>query len=192
MLRVMAATGILSELLPGSPNLARLEKLVEIDRSNFFTADALLRLAAILPHDPAFADAVAGRLKLSNADRERLHDLTGANEKIVSYLSPKEVRKLLYRLSAARFRDRVRLRWAEDRRDSNYSQWLALLTHANAWQPPKFPLTGRDVMNAGVVQGPLVGRILSEVEEWWIESDFTEDEFSLAERLKAIVQAIAY
>jgi poly(A) polymerase len=42
------------------------------------------------------------------------------------------------------------------------------------------------------VQGPLVGRILSEVEEWWVESDFTGDKFSLAERLKAVVQAIAY
>jgi poly(A) polymerase len=63
---------------------------------------------------------------------------------------------------------------------------------ADAWQRPAFPLTGRDVMNAGVVQGPLVGRILSEVEDWWIDSDFTEDEFSLAERLKAVVQAIAY
>ena len=192
MLRVMAATGILSELLPGSPNLARLEKLVEIDRSNFFTADALLRLAAILPHDPAFADAVGDRLKLSNADHERLRDLTGTNEKIVSYLSIREVRKLLYRLDAARFKGLVRLRWAEDPKESNAVQWRALLAMADAWQRPVFPLSGRDVMAAGVVQGPLVGRILSEVEEWWIESDFIEDEFSLAERLKAIMQAIAY
>jgi poly(A) polymerase len=69
---------------------------------------------------------------------------------------------------------------------------LALLAEAVAWQRPKFPLSGRDVMNAGVVEGPLVGRILSEVEDWWIASDFPDDEFSLAERLKAVVQAIAY
>ena len=47
-------------------------------------------------------------------------------------------------------------------------------------------------MAAGVPQGPLVGRILAEVEEWWIDSDFLDDEFSLAERLKAVVQATAY
>ena len=45
-------------------------------------------------------------------------------------------------------------------------------------------------MDAGVPQGPLVGRILAEVEEWWIDSDFIDDEFSLAERLKAVVQAM--
>jgi poly(A) polymerase len=192
VLRTMAATGILPELLPGALNLPQLEKLIEIDRSNFFAADAMLRLAAMLPSDPQVAEAVADRLRLSNADRERLTDLAGDTEKIVSYLSIREVRKLLYRLGPQRFRDRVRLRWAEDPKESNAIQWRALLALADAWQRPVFPLSGKDVMAAGVVQGPLIGRILGEVEEWWIDSDFTEDEFSLAERLKAIVQAIAY
>ena len=71
-------------------------------------------------------------------------------------------------------------------------QWRALLALGEAWERPQFPLTGRDVMAAGVKEGPLVGRILSEVEEWWIDSDFTDDKFSLAERLKAVVQATAY
>jgi poly(A) polymerase len=30
------------------------------------------------------------------------------------------------------------------------------------------------------------------VEEWWIDSDFTDDEFSIIERLKAVVQATVY
>jgi poly(A) polymerase len=192
VLRTMAATDILSEILPGTVNLQRLEKLIEIDRASFFPADPLLRLAAMLPSDRVAAEAVADRLKLSNADRERLTDLAGAEEKIVSYLSIREVRKLLYALGSQRFRDRVRLRWAEDPKESNAIQWRALLAMADAWQQPVFPLSGKDVMAAGVVQGPLIGRILSEVEEWWIDSDFTEDEFSLAERLKAVVQAIAY
>ena len=46
-------------------------------------------------------------------------------------------------------------------------------------------------MRAGVPEGPLVGQVLGEVEEWWIDSDFTDDEFSLAERLKTVVQAVA-
>jgi hypothetical protein len=125
-------------------------------------------------------------------DRERLRDLAGATEKIVPWLSIREVRKLLYRVDAQRFRDRVRLRWAEDPKDSNAVQWRALLAVADAWQRPLFPLSGKDVMAAGVVQGPLVGRILSEIEDWWVESDFPVDEFSIAERLKAVVQAIAY
>jgi len=189
VLRAMAASGILSEILSGGINVARLERLVAIDANAFFAPDPLLRLAVLIEGD---APALADRWKLSNADRERLEDIVGAREKIVSYLSIREVRKLLYRLGARRFKDRIFLRWAEDAKASNAIQWRALLALADAWERPKFPLDGGNVMAAGVPQGPLVGRILAEVEEWWIEADFIDDEFSLAERLKAVVQAMAY
>ena len=187
VLRVMAASGILGEILPGDLNITRLERLAAIDANNFFAPDPVLRLASLAP-DAALAD----RWKLSNVDRDRLDDLANGKEKIVSYLSIKEVRKLLYRLGAARFKDRVMLRWAEDPRGPNSIQWRALLAIADAWIRTVFPLTGANVMAAGVPQGPLVGEILAEVEEWWIESDFIEDEFSIAERLKAVLQSKGY
>ncbi len=189
-LRLMASTGILAELLPGTLNIARLEKLARNDANNFFTPDPVQRLAALLP-DVAAANATADRFKLSNAQRTRLEDILGGSEKIVSYLSIKEVRKLLYRLGPQTFTDRVTLRWAEDPKDNNAIQWRALIAVAAAWTRPEFPLTGRDVMMAGVPEGPLVGRILTEVEDWWVDADFIDDEFSLAERLKAVVQATA-
>jgi len=180
-LRAMAATAILPLVLPGALDLPRLERLVAIDTDNFFTPDPVLRLAAL---------QAGHTLKLSNAQAERLDDLAGAREKIVSYLAIKDVRRLLYRLGPACFKDRIFLKWAEDPKESNAIQWRALLAMADAWQRPRFPLTGANVMNAGVPQGPLVGRVLAEVEDWWIESDFIDDEFSLAERLKAVVQAL--
>jgi poly(A) polymerase len=189
VLRSMAATGILTEIVPGELDIARLERLVAIDASNFFAPDAVLRLAALLPARVAAANEIADRWKLSNAARDRLAELCGATQKIVSYLSIKEVRKSLYKLGAAGFKDRVMLKWAEDPKEKNYVQWRALLAMADAWERPKFPLDGGNVMAAGVPQGPLIGKILGEVEEWWIDSDFIEDEFSLAERLKAVVQA---
>ena len=192
VLRVMAASGILAEILPGALDMARLERLCAIDAANFFTPDPVLRLAALLGNDAKSAASAADRFKLSNKDRGRIEDLAGAKEKIVSYLSIREVRKLLYRLDRERFRDRTFLRWAEDAKMSNAIQWRALLELANVWQRPDFPLTGRDVMQAGVPEGPLVGQILNEVEDWWIDADFIDDEFSIAERLKAVVQATAY
>ena len=191
-LRAMAATGILAEILPWNLSLARLQKLVAIDKANFFAPDAVLRLAALLPADEAVARACADRLKLSNAERARIRAVATATAKIVSYLSIREVRKLLYRLGAGPFKDLVFLRWAEDPRESSAMQWRALLALADAWERPEFPLDGKDVMVAGVKEGPLIGKILAEVEDWWIDSDFTDDRFSLIERLKAVVQAVAY
>jgi poly(A) polymerase len=192
VLRTMAASGILTELLPGALDIPRLESLAVIDTNAFFTPDPVLRLAALLPYDTAVAKAIAKKLKLSNIDTIRLDDIAGARDKIVSYLSVKEVRKLLYRLGTPRFKDRVFLKWAEDKKDSNAVQWRMLLAVADAWERPRFPLGGREVMLAGVPEGPLIGEILSEVEDWWIDADFIEDEFSLAERLKAVVQGRSY
>ncbi len=192
VLRIMAASGILTELLPGDLDIARLERLAAIDAGAFFTPDAVLRLAALLPNDPAVARDVAKRWRLSGADALRLEDLAGSREKIVSYLSVKEMRKLLYRLGIPRLKDRIFLKWAADPKESNAIQWRMMLAVSDAWERPKFPLSGREVMLAGVPEGPMVGRILEEVEDWWIDADFIEDEFSLAERLKAVVQATAY
>ena len=67
----------------------------------------------------------------------------------------------------------------------------ALLALAENWDPPTFPLTGEEVMRAGVPKGPLVGEAMREVEIWWIDQDFIEDKLSVIERLKAVVQGMA-
>ena len=187
VLRPMAAAGILAQVLPGEANVARLESLAKVDAANGFPPDALLRLAALLPHDVKIAAAVADRWKLSNEARARLTDIAGAGEKIAPDLSVREARKLLYLLGVRPFKDRVFLKWAKDAKAA--ALWRALLALADEWKRPRFALTGRDVMLAGVPQGPKVGKVLGEVEEWWIDSDFTDDEVSLVERLKAAVQA---
>jgi poly(A) polymerase len=189
VLRVMAASAILPALLPGALQLARLEHLIQVDAENSFPPDALLRLAALLPDDVMAARAVAEKLRLSNEARARLEDLSAAGEKVVAWLALPEVRKLLYRIGAARFRDRVRLRWAAAPKGAAVLQWRMLLSVADSWERPRFPLTGRDVMAAGVPKGPLVGRALSEVEEWWIDGDFSADEAGLRERLKAVIES---
>ena len=50
--------------------------------------------------------------------------------------------------------------------------------------PPKFPLTGRDAMEAGIAEGPAMGRILSEIEKDWVENNFTDGKPALLLRLK--------
>jgi poly(A) polymerase len=188
VMRAMAASGILGEVLPGQHRFERFASLVEDDNDGFFAPDAVLRLGALIA-DGDQARAVATRWRLSNDDRDRLVEMMKTPVKIASYMSIIEVRRALYRYGVAAFKDWLRLRWAEDPKASNGIQWRALLAIADSWTRPVFPLNGANVMNAGVPHGPMVGRVLSEVEDWWIDSDFTDDEFSLAERLKAVVQA---
>jgi poly(A) polymerase len=112
--------------------------------------------------------------------------------KIVCYLSMREVRRALYLMGLQLFKDRVMLGWAEDGKSTNAFQWRALLAMGDSWEKPELPLTGSMMKAAGVPEGPEMGRVHREVEEWWIDSDFTDDEFSIIERLKAVVQATVY
>lgn len=190
--RQMAAVGILSIVLPEASRLDRFEKLVDIESNQLFTSDPVLRLTSMLDLDEAGVAALADRLRLSNKDRERIARVLTDRTKIVSYLSMREVRRALYVMGAELFKDRVMLCWAGDRKDHNTFQWRALLAMADSWERPPFPLTGQMIKAAGVPEGPEIGRVRREVEEWWIDADFTDDEFSIIERLKAVVQATIY
>ena len=187
-LRAMAQTGVLAEVLPEAAGLTRLEALVAIDDELVAEPDEVLRLAALLPPDPARAVAAAERLKLSNADRDRLAEASREDPAIVSWMSPKAVRQQVWRLGAAAFVDKVKLAWAAH--GGNGIQWRALIPIAETWPRPAPPLTGAEVMTAGVPEGPLVGRVLAEVEAWWIDNDFPTDKLSIIERLKAVAQGL--
>jgi poly(A) polymerase len=186
--RLMAGAGVLAAVLPEAQNLARFEALVGIEADLAEGPDALLRLAALLPADPAIAEAVARRLKLSNAQRERLIEAANADPAIVSWMSPKAVRQGVWRLGADAFCDKAFLAWAGG--GGAAMQWRALLPMARTWPRPEFPMTGEQVMAAGVAQGPLVGTILAEVEAWWVDSDFPADPLSIIERLKSVAQGM--
>jgi poly(A) polymerase len=189
--RLMAQTGVLSVTLPEAQGLQRFEKLVEIETEQLFTEDALLRLAALLPDDPAGAERTAERLRLSNAQRDRLAAALNPAPRLVSWMSPKETRGLVYRLGLQAFCDRVTLAWATGRPAAT-TQWRALLPTAQSFPVPRFPMTGDEVMAAGVPEGPLVGAVLREVERWWVENDFPDDKLALIERLKSVAQGMAY
>ena len=179
VVRDMAEAGILAELLPGELQLARLERLTALDQDR----DPILRLAALLQDNEAAVHAAADRLRLSNADRARLEQALGG-ETIANELTERGAARLLYRWGPARFRDKVLLQWAGAPDESG--PWKSLLGLAQDWQRPRFPLTGHDVMQAGVPEGPQVGRVLAALETGWVQGDFAASEAELRDRLKAM------
>ena len=191
-LRLMAATSVLSAVLPQVKALTRFENLVRIEAEHFFDVDPELRLASLLPDDAQVVQDTAERLRLSSALKDRLVAAVGREPRIVSWMSPRETRRAVYRLGGRTFADRVKLAWAGSDRPATANQWRALIPLADTWTPPVFPLTGEDVINAGVPKGPLVGQVMREVEDWWIDLDFIDDKLAAVERLKAVAQGMAY
>jgi poly(A) polymerase len=191
-MRLMEEAGVLGRLAPKAADLARFEALVVIETEILFETDPLLRLAALLPAEPWAGVETARRLRLANAQRDRLEAALGVEPRLVSWMSPREMRRIVYRLGAQTFCDRVLLAWAGSDRPAAAVQWRALLPMALSWTPPSLPLSGDEVAAAGVPRGPQIGAVLREVEAWWIDQDFPDDKLSIMERLKAVAQGMVY
>jgi poly(A) polymerase len=175
-----------------APEMARhdrLDALIGLENDLMLPFDAMTRVAASLA-DAEAARALARRLKLSNEERDRLTSALGDDVKITSYMSLREMRRAIYKLGNEAFRDRVMLAWASAGNEKAQA-WRALVAHGQMWKPPRMPLTGDEVMAAGVPAGPKVGAVMREVEDWWIDADFPDDKLSIIERLKAVAQGMA-
>ncbi len=188
-LRLMSDAGVLASLLPFVRSLGRLEVMIENEKS-MGENDPELRLAALIPQDRQTAEQAAERLRLSNAQKERLIAAVGQSPKMTSWMSPRQVRSAVYRLGHRAFLDRVKLAWAGSDRPKAAPQWRMLLILAESWAPPQFPLTGEDAMAAGAPEGPLVGQVLREVEDWWVDEDFPTDRGLAVQRLEAVIQGM--
>jgi poly(A) polymerase len=163
---IMARAGILEHVIGTQGNARRLAKLVALERKS--GGDALRRLAALLPADAAFSEGLAARLRLSNAERDRLLALAAPAAPIDPAGDARAQRRAIYRLGGALYGDLVLLAWA----GGVIADGQAMLDRATAWPAPKFPLHGADVLALGVPSGRTVGTLLSQVESWWEAGDF--------------------
>ena len=190
--RLMAQTGVLDVVLKVPANVARFEALVAVEADQLFECDPVLRLAALLPDDQVAALSLGSRLRLSNPDRDRIVAALAPTPVLKSWMSPREIRREVYRSGTPVFRDRAKLAWAASPRTATTMQWRGMIALAEGWVAPELPLTGADILNAGVPKGPLVGQVIREVEDWWIDHDFLDDKLSVIEKLKAVAQGLAY
>jgi poly(A) polymerase len=190
--RLMAQSGVLATVLPEAVALGRFEAMVEIESEQLFETEAVLRLAAMMPDDPAVAPALAERLRLSNEHRDRIAAALGKSPPIKSWMSARETRRAVYALGHQAFRDRVKLAWTVATSTATAPQWRGLIALGEGWSAPAFPLNGDEVVRAGVPRGPMVGQVLKEVEAWWIDHDFIDDKLAAIEKLKAVAQGMAY
>jgi poly(A) polymerase len=179
---MMQQDGVLSVILPEARRLDRLQHMILVEPE----PDPLRRLAALLDVADAGADAVAERLRLSNAWRDRLRGLA-APWPIDPQGDDRAQRRALYRLGAEHYRDLFLLSAAEG--DVARERLAEALGLARDWSPPIFPLGGEDVIDLGATRGPRVGGLLDAVHQWWQAGDFNADRAACLVRLKELIDA---
>ena len=180
-LRVMETSGVLAEVLPEAAGLGRVDAIISLGAA----ADPLLRLAALLPDDRAAVRAAAVRLRLSNAQRNRLTAAVAEGEAAPD--TPAAARRMIHTLGPQAFTDRLRLAWAG--RGGGVDDPVLRDLAGLAWAPPAFPVTGADIAALGVSEGPEHGRLRRELERWWVERDFTPDRDEALAELRRLAGA---
>jgi poly(A) polymerase len=182
-LRMMMADEVLAAILPEATRVGRLERLMRFEPP---PPDPLRRLAALVSVDADGAAAMAERLRLSNAERDRLVGLAPPWS-IASESSERTHRLSLYRLGPQRYRDIALLAAADELLSP--AELAAALALAERWKRPRFPLAGRDVLALGIPPGVRVGELLDAVRTWWEEGDFAAGRAACLRRLRELAEA---
>ncbi|HEX8839089.1 MAG TPA: CCA tRNA nucleotidyltransferase [Sphingomicrobium sp.] len=159
-LEIMLQRAILRPVLPeiAPERLGALKALIAAEKEARMEADPLRRLLALLPRDPALADDIGGRLRLSNKARKRL---SCAADPHVD-LPPKS---LGYRIGVQCAVDRLLLA----------GKPAEACSIAN-WQVPRLPIGGGALIERGLPPGPIVARTLGLIENKWVEAGFPTGE----------------
>ena len=193
----MRQVAVLTEILPETERwgIDAIPSLIATEKALGWAPDPLLRLAAIVPPDAARLEALATRLKLSNAEAASLKAWATAAQ-INDEMPSAAFARLLYRNGADGITTRLKLALAVARGKAEgdfdemarSARLTKLLDQATNWKKPQFPVNGGDVISAGIASGPRVGELLAGLENQWVEENFAADRAALLARLQERVQ----
>ena len=182
--QAMSEAGLLGPLIASAPNPARLRALAGINDAD--AADPLLRLAALCVELPEDAERVSDRLRLSNAERQRLARAAGALVALHGARSApprEELRRLLFLHGREAARDALLLAAAQS---PDPAQWAQALAFLRAAAEPRLPFSGDDLIARGVPAGRAIGEALERLKQRWIAAGFPDDPGQLSHMLDEV------
>lgn len=172
-LQVMADSAILPDILPKNINTKRIEQFMKFQsKGNSLEKDLILasrlflfRNAASIKKDSQFMPLI-----LNKKIQAYLETMAWLNYK-TPRIDLQKIRELLYRHGP--FLTRAILDITATLQDSpprDHQRWLKLLNDTTV---PVFPVTGKDLLKAGIPSGPMMGDTLKKLEQAWIKSGFS-------------------
>lgn len=182
----MRQAGVLTAILPESEKwgIDGIHGLVSAERDLEWKADPLLRLEAIVPPDAARMVALGERLRLSNAEAERLQRWA-LTPPLSAQTSEAAFAKMLYRGDRQGLADRLKLALSSARASASLVDaggYSRLLRFLDGWERPIFPISGKDLMEQGAKPGKALGDALKAVEGEWVDGGFKDERGALMAR----------
>lgn len=155
--RLMIERDIFRPVLPEIKTADRLVALITAERATGIGSDPVRRFAALLPIDTGTAASVAARLRLSKRAAKRL---VSAADPAIEAPAP-----LAYRIGNMEAIDRLLL----------HGEPGPAVKALEAWQRPRLPVSGGDLVAMGLEAGPVVAATLQAIEREWVAAGFPAD-----------------
>ncbi len=191
VVRAMGECGVLEQVF-GFAYPGRLNRLIAIESALRAENDALLRLAALAVVIPEDAERVCRRLRLANAEYERIAAAARALTSLHGISTPPardDLRVLLFSAKRRAARDALFLAHAESGagpKDPAFARAHRFLADA---PEPEIPVTGGDIIARGVEKGPRVGEVLRRLRLLWAQAGFPDDPDTLERLVKSAAEA---
>lgn len=187
---------VLQEALPVAgttpDSLGVLRALLRAEDANE-PIDPVLRLAALIAPERLAAEAVGERLRLSRRQLFALVYLAAPPVNPSTKTPVKHRHRAARKLGAVLYGKLLRLDWARAHADKPRARpgaRLAAALHDVArLAGASFPIHGRDALALGIPEGPELGGLLEQVEDWWAENDFSPNRRQCLRHLKALAGA---
>jgi poly(A) polymerase len=175
--QAMIEAGVMEHVIPAATHVEALAKMIALEQGLGLSPDPIRRLAALI--GTASVADLKSRLRLSNTDAEHLASFANVAERL-DLIAQGAFGRALYGANPAWVRDAAMLSQMDNKTLADLQRFIG------GWREPRFPLSGADLLAEGVAPGPEMGRLLAEVERWWVAADFTPDRAACLARLKPV------
>ena len=171
----MRTSGVLDHILPETREEIDLQGLIDLEQQVDERPDPLRRLMRMVSRRPDTAVILARQLKWSNDEQGRFAAWGSASLDPTMFADTAATRRAIYQTGQATVID-----WALS---EGHDDIVRMVKAADPL--PHFPLRGQDLVAAGLKPGPHIGAWLSDLENWWIESDFKASRIDVLEEFEA-------
>jgi poly(A) polymerase len=181
-----AEAGLLGPLLAGAVYPSRLARLIAVQAARAAPPDPLLRLAALCVIIAEDVERLRDRLRLSNAEHERLAAAAGALEGLHGLSAPPslgDLRALLFERRRTAAQDALTLAHVDSGAAPGDPAFASAFRFVSDTPEPTLPFTGADLIARGIAQGQGVGATLKRLQALWIRAGFPKEPEHLARLL---------
>jgi poly(A) polymerase len=186
VVRQCSEAGLLGPLLAGAVYPTRLARLIAVQTARAAPPDPLLRLAALGLIIAEDAERLRDRLRLSNAEPERLAGAASALEGLHGLSAPPslgDLRALLFERRRTAAQDALTLAHVDSGAAPDDPAFASAFRFLADTPEPTLPFTGADIVARGIAQGRGVGATLKRLQALWIRAGFPKEPEHLARLL---------